>query len=441
MLKRIAVIGRPNVGKSTLFNRFVGRKKAIIHAVAGTTRDRNDHEVAWKGHKFIVTDTAGWSESENEFSSSMRAQLKTAVKKADVILFLTDAKFGVHPFEPQIAKEIRSSEKPVVLVVNKVDTQADENKAYEFYKLGFDNIINISANHGRKINELLDVLVSMLGEAPARTPEEDILKIVMLGKPNVGKSSFVNAIAKEDRCIVHDTPGTTRDSLNVAVNFDGKDYILTDTAGLHKGNKPKDDMDYLSALSTNYAIEGANVAVLLTDATLGIGDTEVKIARLIVEKGKPCVIAVNKWDLIENREDMVKIFAAQIANKLKFLSWADIIFISVKTGQRLDKVFKEADIVYGEYSKMVEQTDLNEVLRGAVSKKPLTRKGKTLKIKEAAQVSTRPPTFRFIVNDMELVHFSYRRYLENRIRKAFVFKGSPIVMKFRTLIKNKEGVY
>ncbi|MCL2144417.1 MAG: ribosome biogenesis GTPase Der [Endomicrobia bacterium] len=431
MIKKVAVVGRPNVGKSTLFNRFIGRKKAIIHAVPGTTRDRNDYEVHWKDKKFIVTDTAGWSNDESVFSKDMAKQLDAAVRQADAVLFVVDGKTGIHPMDKQIAKQIRLSHKKTILVVNKIDTQAEESKAYEFYELGFDDLVMISANHGRNINELLDLVWDNIKYDRRTKKEDEVLKIILVGKPNVGKSSFVNAAAKEERSIVHEMPGTTRDSLSVRVKINDKDYILTDTAGLHRGSKMKDDMEYLSTLSTDYAIEDSDVAILVADASQGIGETEVKIARLLIEKRKPVIIAVNKWDLIEEREEAAKWFVEELKQRMKFMDWADIIFISAKTGQRLEKVFSEAELVFKQHSKQLTREELNEVVREAVARKPYTSKGKTLKLKEYAQVAVRPPVFIFSVNDIELVHFSYERFLENSLRNRFGFYGTPIVLKFR----------
>ncbi|MDR1695509.1 MAG: ribosome biogenesis GTPase Der [Endomicrobium sp.] len=442
MLTKAAIVGRPNVGKSTLFNRFIGRKKAIIHEMPGTTRDRNDYEVNWKDKKFIVTDTAGWSSDVSVFSKDMSRQLDTAVAQADIILFVVDGKTGVHPLDTEIAKQIRQSPKKTILVVNKIDTQAEEARGYEFYELGFDDVIFVSANHGRCMNELLDKVWSNIKYDRRVKKTEELLKIILVGKPNVGKSSFVNAAAKEERSIVHDVPGTTRDSLSVHVNFNGKEYILTDTAGLHRGSKTKDDMEYLSTLSTSYAIDDADIAVLVADASQGIGETEVKIARILIEKRKPVIVAVNKWDLIEDKEEAAKYFTEQLRERIKFMSWADIIFISAKTGQRLDRIFTEAEIVYKQYAREISKEELNEAVAEAVARKPMVRKGKALKFKEYAQVAVKPPVFIFSVNDLELVHFSYERFLENCFRQKFGFKGTPVVLKFRQFfrIKNKSNI-
>lgn len=441
MYKKIAIVGRPNVGKSTLFNRFIGRKKAIIHSIAGTTRDRNDYEVKWKNKHFIVTDTAGWSSNVSEFSESMSQQLDIAIATSNIILFVVDGQEGIHPFDTTIAKVIRVSKKPVILVVNKIDNAAQEMKIYEFYKLGFDTIIPVSSSHGRNMNELLDKVCELVGDTPEEEKKEDILKIIFVGKPNVGKSSLVNALTDQNRCIVHNIPGTTRDSLTVHATYNDEDFLLIDTAGLHRGNKTKDDMEYLSNLSTNYALDEADVAILVADASQGIGETEAKICGIIIEKRKPCIVLVNKWDLIEDKEEKVRKFQFDLEEKLKFLNWADIVFVSAKTKQRVDRIFRLAPLVYKEYSKMIPQEDLNEFLRDAISKNPYSRKGKQLKIKEVEQLISKPPTFRFAVNDLELVHFSYQRYLENLLREKFSFKGTPILLKFRQIPKSKFKTY
>ncbi len=437
MYKKVAIVGRPNVGKSTLFNRFIGKKKAIVHDIAGTTRDRNDYEVTWKDKHFIVTDTAGWSTEISEFSESMSQQLNLAIESADIILFVVDGKSGIHPFEPVIAKSVRTSKKPVILVVNKIDTFAEEVKSYEFYQLGFENIVSVSSTHGRNMVELLEILCDMIGDNEVVEKQDNLLKIIFVGKPNVGKSSLVNSITQQNRCIVHNIPGTTRDSLSVHATYEDTDYLLIDTAGLHRGNKQKDDLEYLSTLSTNYAMDEADIAVLVADAEQGIGETEAKILGMIIEKKKPCIIAVNKWDLIEDKEDRIRLFQQQLEEKLKFLDWADIIFISAKTRQRVDRIFKLAPTIYKEYSKMVPQEELNEAMRYATDKTPFTRKGKVLKIKDIEQPISKPPTFRIAVNDLELVHFSYKRYLENILRERFSFKGTPIILKFREISKEK----
>lgn len=437
MLTKVVIVGRPNVGKSALFNRLIGKKKAIIHSMPGTTRDRNDYEVSWKDKKFIVTDTAGWSTDSSVFSSEMSFQLDIAIEKADIILFVVDGKIGLHPMDKQIAHQVRLSRKTAILVVNKIDTQAQEIKGYEFYSLGFENIVFVSASHGRSTHDLLDKIWENIKYDRKVKKKEKLLKIILVGKPNVGKSSFVNAATKEERSIVHNVPGTTRDSVSVYVNIDNKEYIVIDTAGLHRGSKMKDDMEYLSTLSTSYAIDDADVAVLVVDALQGLGDTETKIARLLCEKGKPAIVAVNKWDLIEKKEETIKYFTDQLRERIKFMSWVSIIFISAKTGQRLNRVFQEAELVFEQYSRQLTQEEFNEAVRDATTRKPYVSKGKTLKLKEYAQVAIKPPVFIFSVNDVELVHFSYQRYLENCLRTKFGFNGTPIILKFRKYYRKK----
>ncbi|GHT05384.1 GTPase Der [Endomicrobiia bacterium] len=437
MLTKVAIVGRPNVGKSALFNRLIGRKKAIIHETPGTTRDRNDHEVSWRDKNFIATDTAGWSTDISAFSKDMSRQLDIAVEKSDIVLFVVDGKTGAHPTDVQIAQQIRLKRKKTILVVNKIDTQAEEIKGYEFYELGFDDVIFVSANHGRSVHDLLDKIWENIKYDRKEKNTWKTLKIILVGKPNVGKSSFINTVAKEERSIVHDTPGTTRDSLTARIQSDGKEYILTDTAGLHRGNKTKDGMEYLSNLSTGHAIEDADVAVLIADASQGIGETEVKIARLLLEKKKPVIVTVNKWDLIEEKEEAAKYFTGQLRERIKFMNWADIIFISAKTGQRLGRIFQEAKLVFEQYSKQLTKEELNDVIRDALAKKPYTNKGRTLKIKEYVQATSKPPVFIFSVNDTDLVHFSYERFLENCLRAKFDFHGTPIVLKFRNYYKKK----
>jgi GTP-binding protein len=437
MLTKVAIVGRPNVGKSTLFNRLIGRKKAIIHETPGTTRDRNDYEVLWKDKKFIVTDTAGWSKNVSVFSVDMSRQLDIAVEQSDIVLFVVDGKTGIHAMDSQIAQQIRLYKKKIILVVNKIDTQAEEVKGYEFYELGFEDIVFISANHGRSIHDLLDKVWDNIKYDRRTKKTQELLKIILVGKPNVGKSSFINSATKEERSIVHNTPGTTRDSLTAHVYINDKEYIIIDTAGLHRGSKTKDDMEYLSTLSTDYAIEDADIAVLVADASQGIGETEVKIARLLLEKNKPVIVAVNKWDLVEEKEEAAKYFKNQLRERIKFMSWADIIFISAKTGKKIERIFQEAETVFQQYSKQLSQEELNEVIRDALARKPYTSKGKTLKLKEYAQVAIKPPVFIFSVNDMELIHFSYERFLENCLRDRFGFCGTPIVLKFREYYRKK----
>jgi GTP-binding protein len=436
MLTKIVLVGRPNVGKSTLFNRFVGKKKAIVYKIPGTTRDRNDCEVLWKSEKFVITDTAGWGTGVSLLSKHMFHQLSVAIEKAKLVLFVVDGKVGMHPMDAQIASYVRHIQKKTILVVNKIDTQLDEVKGYDFCKLGFSDMIFVSASHRRNINDLLDKILSNTKCDIKAKEVRKILKIVLVGKPNVGKSSLVNAVAKEERSIIDNIPGTTRDSITVQVFSNDTEYTLVDTAGYSLGSSLKDDMRYLSTLSTNYAIEDSDVVVLVVDALQGIGETEAKIARILVDKNKPIVIAVNKCDLIEEREKYAKCFEEQLIEKLKFMRWAGVVFISAKTGQRLGRVLQQSEFVFEHYSKELTYKELSDTVAYAFSRKLYTSKGKTLRFKKYAQVASKPPVFVFSINSAEPVHFSYRRFLENCFREKFNFCGTPIVLKFKNYYRN-----
>ncbi|MDR1511751.1 MAG: ribosome biogenesis GTPase Der [Endomicrobium sp.] len=437
MLAKVAVIGRSNVGKSTLFNRFVGKRKGIVHKASGTTRDRNDYEILWRDKRFVVTDTAGWNIDSSPFSENILRQVDNAIAMSDVVLFVVDGKEGIHSLDFQIAHKIRLSRKKVILVVNKIDTQKEEVNGYEFYELGFDDLIFVSADHGRCIHDLLNRICENINYARKEKKADEILKIVIVGKPNVGKSSLVNAISNEERSIVHDVPGTTRDSLAVHVQTEKRGYILVDTAGLRRGSKIKNDMKYLSSLSTSYAIDDADIAVLVADASQGVGDTEVKIANLLIKKKKPVIIAVNKWDLIKKKDEAAKYFTEQFRKKMKFMHWAGIVFISAETGQRINKIFQEAEIVFEQFSRKLMQSELDEIVRDVMIRKSYVSRGKSLKFKEYLQVASKPPTFIFSVNDTTLVHFSYKRFIENCLRDRFQFRGTPLILRFRKYYKEK----
>ncbi|MBN1824199.1 MAG: ribosome biogenesis GTPase Der [Endomicrobiales bacterium] len=432
MPKNVVIIGRTNTGKSTLYNRLVGRRAAIVHHEPGTTRDRNESLVTWKGARFNIVDTGGWATDDEIFSEPVKKQLKSALASASAALFIVDAKTGHHPLDTEISAILRNSQKKVILVANKIDSPKDDPKTADFYRLGMGDPLPISANHGRNIYELLDRLSSMLkDDADAPEAAAGAIRVIFVGKPNVGKSSLVNRISDQERCIVHDVPGTTREALDTAMSFNGTDYILIDTPGLKRSKKFKSDLEYLSALSASHAVERSDVAVLVIDASEGLGETDAKIADMVIENKKACLIVMNKWDLIEDKQDLVRAIKQQLERKLKFIWWTKLLLVSAKTGQRTDKILKDVSEIYAEYSKMIPHDDLKEAIRQAQFHKPLSRHGEVLRIRDVSQDRSRPPTFFFSVNDTSIVHFSYKRYLENSLRKSFGFTGTPLILKFR----------
>ncbi|MHB9154516.1 MAG: ribosome biogenesis GTPase Der [Endomicrobiales bacterium] len=426
----IVLIGRTNVGKSTLFNRIYGRRRALVHNIPGTTRDRNEVPITWEGRDFILIDTGGWAHDNAVFSAAVRTQLEAALSKAKLAVLVVDARHGFHPLDAELSTFLRKQGKPVLLAVNKVDSVKDDVRVADFYQLGIDEMIPVSAEQGRNVNELLDRLVQLLGPAEPVKIERTPIRVILVGKPNVGKSSLVNVLLKEERSIVHDVPGTTREALDVPLERDGRAFILIDTPGLHRKKKFSNDMQYLSALSTQHAVERADVAVLVMDVDQGIGETEAKVAELILENHKACLLALNKWDLVENKEQAAKTVERMILKKLSFLSWSKLLLISAKTGQRTDRLLDEVEEIYKEYSKRVPERELKEAIRDAETHKPLSRRGHVLRIQKVEQSGIHPPSFSFLVNDPLLVHFSYRRYLENALRARFGFTGTPIILRF-----------
>jgi len=432
MNEKIVIIGRTNTGKSTLFNRLAGEKYALVHDMPGTTRDRKEYSVKWKDKEFILVDTGGWANDDLIFSAPVKKQMEQAVDGADIILFLVDVRQGIDPQDMELARFLRAKNKTTILVVNKVDSEKDESKAADFYQLGFDTMITVSANHGRNIAELLDIILEHVSLDTGIRPflGKPPINIILVGKPNVGKSSLINNLSRQERCIVHDAPGTTREALDISIIREGQEYILIDTPGLHRTRKFRNDMEYLASLSASHAMKRADVAVLLMDASQGIGETEAKVAELILENRKACILAMNKWDLVEDKEIAAKMVKDTIEDKLKFINWAKLIYISAKTGQRTERILSEAQTAYAEYSKVVPHDELAATIREAERRKPFSRLGKVLRIREVTQEGAYPPHFSFAVNETELVHFSYRRYLENNLRDVFGFPGTPITLRF-----------
>lgn len=425
----VAIVGRPNVGKSTLFNTLAGGKIAIVKDTPGVTRDRIYADVEWTGHEFTLIDTGGIEPKTDDYMlQRMREQAQAAIDLADVILFVTDVRQGVVDSDFQVATMLRKSGKKVLLVVNKVDDfQKQIYDVYDFYTLAIGDPIAVSSQGKLGIGDLLDIVVENLPECKADYDDSQIAKIAVIGKPNVGKSSLINYMLKEDRLIVSDIAGTTRDAVDTMVEFGDKDYIFIDTAGLRRKSRIKDDIEKYSSFRTFAAVQRCNVAILLIDATEGITQQDAKIAGIAHEAGKGLIVAVNKWDAIEKETNTAENFKKDIRNVLSFATYAEIVFISAKTGQRINKLYDVIDMVLENCKLRMATGVINEVLSDAVAAvSPPHDKGRALKLYYMTQVSVEPPTFVVFVNDKQLLHFSYERYLENKLRDAFGFKGTTI---------------
>ena len=433
----VAVVGRPNVGKSTLFNALAGARISIVKDTPGITRDRIYAEVSWLDRDFTLIDTGGIEpESKDIILSQMREQAQTAIDTADVILFMVDVKQGLTDSDAKVADTLRRSKKPVVLTVNKVDDlKKYGNDVYEFYNLGIGEPFAISAANRTGLGDLLDEVISYFKEPPSDEEEDERPKVCIIGKPNVGKSSIINKLLGENRVIVSDIPGTTRDAVDTEITHDGREYVFIDTAGLRRKSKVKGERERYMVLRTVAAVERADVAVLVIDAEEGVTEQDAKIAGIAHEAGKGMIIAVNKWDLIEKNDKTIYEFEKKIKTVLSFMPYAEMIFISAETGQRLGKLFDRIDAVYENHSLRIQTGVLNEILAEAVAlNEPPSDKGKRLKLFYMTEVSVRPPTFVIFVNSKELMHFSYTRYIENKIREAFGFKGTPL----RFIIREKQ---
>ncbi|MCR4778336.1 MAG: ribosome biogenesis GTPase Der [Lachnospiraceae bacterium] len=425
----VAIVGRPNVGKSTLFNLLAGEKISIVKDYPGVTRDRIYADVNWLDKQFTIIDTGGIEpESKDMMLKFMRAQAEIAIETADVIIFLTDVRQGLVDADSKVADMLRKSRKPVVLVVNKVD---DFKKltpdVYEFYNLGIGEPIPISSSSKLGIGDMLDEVIKYFPEGSAEAEEDDRPKIAVVGKPNVGKSSIINKLLGEDRVIVSNIAGTTRDAIDTEVKWNGKEYVFIDTAGLRRKSKIKEEIEKFSIIRTVSAVERADVVVLVIDATEGVTEQDAKIAGIAHERGKGMVVAVNKWDAIDKNDKTMYEHTNKIKEILSFMPYAEYIFISALTGQRLPKLFETIDAVIENHSLRIATGVLNEILTEAVSlQQPPSDKGKRLKIFYMTQVSVKPPTFVIFVNSKDLMHFSYTRYIENKIREAFGFSGTPL---------------
>ena len=425
----VAVVGRPNVGKSTLFNALAGERISIVKDTPGVTRDRIYADVNWLDYHFTMIDTGGIEpDSRDVILSQMREQAEIAIATADVIIFLTDVRQGLQDSDSKVADMLRRSGKPVVLVVNKVDSfEKFMPDVYEFYNLGIGDPFPISAASMLGLEDMLDEVVKNFPDYAKDEEEDERPKVAIIGKPNVGKSSLINKLAQEDRVIVSDIAGTTRDAIDTDITYDGKEYVFIDTAGLRRKNKIKEEIERYSIIRAVTAVERADVCIIVIDATEGVTEQDAKIAGIAHERGKGIIIAVNKWDAIEKDDKTIYRHTEKIRQILSFMPYAEIIFISAKSGQRLNKIFELIDVVIANNSMRVATGVLNEIVTEAVAmQQPPSDKGKRLRIYYTTQVAVKPPTFVIFVNDKELMHFSYTRYLENRIRETFGFRGTAL---------------
>ena len=424
----VAIVGRPNVGKSTLFNKLVGERAAIVDNQPGVTRDRLYRETEWSGTEFVLVDTGGLEPRNNEFMmSNIKKQAEVAMLEASVILFLVEAKAGITALDEEIATILRKKNKPVIIVVNKVDNmQKQSDDLYEFWGLGFEDMISVSAEHKINLGDMLDSVIGHI--AKLEFPEEEEgLKLAIIGRPNAGKSSLTNRLVGSERTIVSDVAGTTRDAIDTAFEYNEEKYVIIDTAGIRRKSKIEEDLEYYSVLRAMKAIGRADVCVMMLDAVEGLTDQDKRIAGIAHEEKKPLIICVNKWDLLEKDNKTMKKFEEGLRVDLPFLSYAPILFISAFTGQRVLNILKMANHIYEEYTKRISTGLLNSVLKDAIAvNEPPTRKGRAIKINYATQISAAPPIFAIFCNHPDLLHFSYIRYLENKFREAFGFEGCPI---------------
>mgnify|MGYP001423183245 FL=1 len=425
----VAVVGRPNVGKSTLFNKLIGQRLSIVDDTPGVTRDRIYGECEWKNRKFSLVDTGGIEpDSSDVILSQMRMQAQLAIDAADVIILVTDVRTGLVATDADIAAMLLKSGRPVIVCVNKCDSIGDPPADfYEFYNLGLGDPIQVSSVHGHGTGDLLDAVLEHLPPEEDEDEDGETIRVAIIGKPNVGKSSLVNRISGENRCIVSDIAGTTRDAIDTEIENEFGKFVLIDTAGLRRKNKVEDAIEKYSNLRAQMAIERADVCAILIDAEVGFTEQDSKVAGLAHEAGKGCVIVVNKWDAIEKDQNTMSEFRKKLEKDFSFMSYAPFVFISAKTGQRIDRLFELIKHVASSNSMRIPTGMINDVLAQAVARvQPPTDKGKRLKIYYMTQASTRPPTFVCFVNSAELFHFSYQRYLENRIRETFGMEGTPI---------------
>ena len=438
----VAIVGRPNVGKSTLFNKLIGTRLSIVDDKPGVTRDRIYGDCEWLNHHFLLVDTGGIEPYSNDvILKQMRTQAELAIETADVIILVTDIRSGVLASDMEVASMLQKSNKPVVLCVNKCDTVgAPDPEFYEFYNLGLGDPIAVSSTHGHGTGDLLDEVISYFPEDyEDEENNEEVINVAIIGKPNVGKSSLVNKISGTNRAIVSNIAGTTRDTTDTYIENNYGKFNFIDTAGLRRKSKVNDNIEKYSIIRARMAVERANVCVIMIDATEGFTEQDSKVAGIALEQGKACIIAVNKWDAVEKDGKTMKEFRDKLAVDFSFMSYAPVIFISAQTGLRIDKLYEMIVFVHSQNSMRISTGKLNEVLSIATARvQPPTDKGKRLKIYYMTQASTRPPTFVFFVNNKELFHFSYQRYLENQIRDIFGLDGTPVRFMIRERNEGKK---
>lgn len=425
----VAIVGRPNVGKSTLFNKIAGKDISIVKDTPGVTRDRIYADAEWLGKNFTIIDTGGIEPNTSDIIlASMREQAETAIETADVIMFIVDGRAGLVDADNEVAQMLRKSAKPVVLVVNKIDSIAKQQAdVYEFYNLGLGDPIAISAANQTGIGDLLDEVTAKFPENTPGEDDDDTPRVAIVGKPNVGKSSIINKLLGEQRVIVSDIAGTTRDAIDTRVKRNGKDYIMIDTAGIRRKSRIKEDLEHYSIVRTVTAVERADVVVLVIDASEGVTEQDAKIAGIAHERGKGMIIVVNKWDLVEKDDKTMKEHTDKIRNVLAFMPYAQLLFVSALTGQRLNKLFDMIDVVIENHALRISTGVLNDILAEAIAlQQPPSDKGRRLKLFYITQVAVKPPTFIIFVNSKKLMHYSYQRYIENKLREAFGFVGTPL---------------
>ena len=433
----VAIVGRPNVGKSTLFNKLIGKRLSIVDNTPGVTRDRIYGNCEWLGHNMLLVDTGGIEPfTDDVILSQMRRQAELAITSADVIIFVTDIRSGVVAADSEVASMLQKSGKPIILCVNKVDNiGALPPEFYEFYNLGLGDPIAVSSVHGHGTGDLLDEVIKNIPEGSFDDTDEDIVKVAVIGKPNVGKSSLINKISGEERAIVSDISGTTRDATDTVIHNSHGDFVFIDTAGLRRKSKVEDQIEKYSVIRARMAVERADVCVIMIDANEGFTEQDSKVAGIAHDLGKACIIAVNKWDAVEKTGTTMDVQRKKLMNDFSFMSYAPIIFISAKTGQRLDRLFELIKFVDTQNAMRISTGKLNDVLSAATTRvQPPTDKGRRLKIYYMTQASTRPPTFVCFVNSKDLFHYSYQRYIDNQIREVFGLEGTPT----RYVVRERE---